>query len=179
MKRNIDDAISALRQVIDHWSAGVATPSVRILVYPPEWEVAMLERLHQLSNECAAAAKPIELVDVGAGFVEEFEERPDLAEALARTEADLGADVALGDLASLAAQRLVAILQRPLNPPAVCRVLINTGALATFVSYSAITSEIYSDVAAPAVLAFPGEGDDRSLSLLHLRVDTNYRTPRI
>ena len=50
----------------------------------------------------------------------------------------------------------------------------------------AITNEIVGDgtsaaeaAPVPIVLAFPGEGDDRALNLLHLRADTNYRVPRL
>ncbi len=76
---------------------------------------------------------------------------------------------------------LTKLLSTPLEPPAVCRLLVNTGALGTFVSYSAITNALHGGTAltAPAALAFPGEGDERYLNLLGLRVDTNYRVPRI
>jgi hypothetical protein len=51
-------------------------------------------------------------------------------------------------------------------------------------SYSAVTNELYgakgeAGPAAPAIIAFPGEADDRSMNLLGLRRETNYRTPRI
>jgi len=61
--------------------------------------------------------------------------------------------------------------------------LVNTSALGTFVSYSALTARLYGDegegLGASAVLAFPGESDEGALNLLRLRRDTNYRVPRI
>jgi hypothetical protein len=74
------------------------------------------------------------------------------------------------------------VLRTPLADGLVCRLLVNTGALATFVSYSAITNELHGSSEGPMVptaIAFPGEADERSLNLLGLRPDTNYRVPRI
>ena len=62
------------------------------------------------------------------------------------------------------------------------RILVNAGSLAAFISYSAITNEFYGASTrppGPIVIAFPGDADERSLSLLRLRADSNYRVPRI
>jgi hypothetical protein len=88
----------------------------------------------------------------------------------------------LNDLGWIGTTCLRRSIRAPLQDHTVCRIFMNTGALATFVSYSAVANEMggTSDPRVPAsVLAFPGEADERSLNLLRLRVDTNYRVPRI
>ncbi len=86
----------------------------------------------------------------------------------------------LHDLGWLATTYLKAAITRPLADGRVCRLLANTGSLAPFVSYSATTNELAGPGRTPAVvLAFPGDADERSLNLLRLRVDTDYRVPRI
>ncbi|MGI8549368.1 MAG: hypothetical protein ACR2PL_01025 [Dehalococcoidia bacterium] len=177
MKRSIDEALAALRGLIEDWAAGTARPGIRIFVYPPEWEAAMLARLPIVQQRCADAGRTIELVDAGAVFLAAIDARPGAAESLAAEE-KLGADVLLGDLNLVASRALTALLESPLPPGAVCRLLVNTGSLGTFLSYSALTNSI-AEVEAPAVIAFPGEGDDHSLNLLNLRADTNYRTARV
>ena len=67
------------------------------------------------------------------------------------------------------------------------RLLVNAGALGAFVSYSSLANALdgaspassEGHVGAPTVLAFPGESDARSLSLMNLHPDANYRVPRI
>lgn len=175
MKRTIDDAISALKAQVQDWTSG-AKPSVRVLVYPPEWEAAMLERLREFAHACESAGTPVELVDAGAIMLQLLGER---TEDLAQTERQSGAEALLPDLSVVVSRRLTKILNEPMQPPQVCRVVVNTGAVATFVSFSAITNDAFERASAPAVIAFPGEGDDTALNLMHLRADTNYRTPRI
>jgi len=118
------------------------------------------------------------LEDVGQGFLHEVQRRKGFVDRLVETEQVSQVD-ALHDLGVVAGRYLTRVLAAPLEPPSVCRILVNTGALSAFVSYSAITNELYGNVPSPSVLAFPGEGDDRSLNLLRLRMDTNYRVPRI
>ena len=88
----------------------------------------------------------------------------------------------LHDLGVIGTRAVTRLLQPPLPEGVVCRLAINTGALAAFVSYAAITNGAPRFVEHPSVatvLAFPGEADERSLNLLGLRVDTNYRVARI
>jgi hypothetical protein len=184
MRRSIEQAFAALREQIDVWAKGEAKPGVRVFVYPPEWEAVMLARFPAFADERAAAGRPIALVDVGQVALAEVERRRGFVASLTALEAE-DTDRVLHDLGVVAGRALLRVLKEPLAPPAICRLLINTGALGTFVSYSAITNDLFgaepggSGVVAPSILAFPGEGDERSLNLLGLRVDTNYRVPRI
>lgn len=178
MKRTIDDAFMALREAVDAWATGASAPGVRVFVYPPEWEAAMLARFPQFAAEMEAVGNPVALVDVGARLLREVEEREGVADLLVEVERKRRR-MLLHDLGELARLALRHQLTASLEPPAVCRLLVNTGALATFVSYSAIINDLYNATPAASVLAFPGEGDDRSLNLLRLREDTNYRIPRI
>lgn len=184
MKRSIDQAFLALRQQVAVWARGEAKPDVRVFVYPPEWEPVMLARFQAFAEDCAAAGWPISLVDVGIGLLAELERRSGFVGTLEGLERD-SRDRLLHDLGVVTERYLRGVLVAPLEAPAVCRLLINTGALGTFVSYSAITSALPGNggevggVAAPSALAFPGESDERSLNLLGLRLDTNYRIPRI
>ena len=178
MKRTPDQALEALRTQIGAWAKGRAKPDLRVFVYPPEWEALMLLRLPEFAKQCSAQGEPVELVDVGRAFLKELSDRNGLIERLSSLDrAEL-----LDDLGWTGTSCLKKLMRSPLNTGDVCRILINTGALATFVSYSAVANELTGpvDPAVPAtVLAFPGEGDERSLNLLRLRVDTNYRIPRI
>jgi hypothetical protein len=184
MRRTIDEALFALRQQVAAWARGEARPGLRVFVYPPEWEAPMLARFPAFADECAAAGWPISVIDVGTGFLEEIARRPGFEERLAQLE-QKGTDQLLNDLGVLGSRYVTRVLKAAVPEPAVCRVLVNAGALATFVSYSAIANALHGDAgdadgAVPCnVLAFPGEDDERSLNLLRLRVDTTYRIPRI
>ncbi len=182
MKRSIDQAFIDLRHDLEEWVRSGAKPGIRIFVYPPEWEARMLARFPSFAKELAATV-PLSLVDVGQGFLAELERRKGFVDRLATLEGQ-DAERLLSDLGEIGQRSLTRLLGTPLEPPAVVRLLVNTGALGTFVSYSAITNALHGDgpaccVAAPSVLAFPGEGDARQLNLLRLRADTNYRVPRI
>jgi hypothetical protein len=180
VKRSIDQAFSALRQQVAAWAQGEAKPGVRVFVYPPEWEAPMLSKFPEFARDCAAAGWPIALEDIGLAFLNELERRPGLADRLDGLERR-NRERLLQDLTVMAERCVKGALLAPLDPPAVCRLLVNSGALGTFISYSVITNALVgdSDVTGPSALAFPGEGDERSLNLLRLRVDTNYRVPRI
>jgi hypothetical protein len=178
MKRTMDQALEALRAQVRVWAKGEAKPDLRVFVYPPEWEAQMLISFPAFAEQCAADGDPVELRDLGQGILEELEAREGLIQRLH----GLSRQETLHDLGWVATTYLKRIMRSPLEDPGVCRILMNTGALATFVSYSAVANEMGGssgpDVPA-SVLAFPGEADERSLNLLRLRVDTNYRVPRI
>ncbi len=182
MRRTFEQAVADLRQHLEECVKGGAKPGVRIFVYPPEWEPRMLIRFQCLAEELAARVT-LSLIDVGQGFLAESERRKGMVDRLAAVERQ-STDRLLADLGELAHRYLTRLLVTPVEPPSVARLLTNTGALGTFVSYSAITNALHGDgpgagVAAPTVIAFPGEGDERQLNLLRLRSDTNYRVPRI
>jgi hypothetical protein len=179
MKRTLEVAIAALDQLVRGWAVVGAKPGIRIFVYPPEWEARMLVKLQDFAESSRSAGYPVELIDIGALFVHRLETDVGLVDMLTATEKESGTELALRDLGTIASQCISSLLQAPLDPPAVCRLLVNTATLATFVSYSAIANQLHDAVADPAVLAFPGESDEGSLNLLHLRGDTNYRTPRV
>jgi hypothetical protein len=184
MRRSVEEAFAALRQQVSAWAGGSRSPELRVFVYPPEWEAVMLARFPSFAADCAKAGWPIEMIDVGAEFLAEIERRRGFVERLAERER---ADVrqVLHDLGVLAERYLERKLGAEMSSPAVCRLLVNTSALGTFVSYSALTSRLYGDQSSGeglggcAVLAFPGESDEGALNLLRLRRDTNYRVPRI
>ena len=180
MKRTTHQTLSAMRQQIRAWSSGEARPDVRVLVYEPEHEPLMLQRLAECASELAAEGMPVELVDIGQGFLHEIERRNDFAERLSQAEQQ-DPWRARNDMHQIADRYLKKLLATPVEPPVVCRIMINTGSLATIVSLSAVTNEFYGEDRCPSpnILAFPGEGDDRSLNLLRLRTDTNYRVARI
>lgn len=176
MKRTLDQAVEALRNQVRTWADGVAQPELRVFVYPPEWEPLMLARLAEFAEQCAQEGEPVAVEDVGQGFLRELEVRDGLIERLTELErADL-----LHDLGWVGASYLKRTIRQPL--PEVCRILVNTGSLGSFVSYSAVANEVGAGgerELPPTVLAFPGEADERSLNLLGLRADSNYRVPRI
>ena len=180
MRRSFDDALLALREQIRAWASGRTEPDVRVFVYPPEWEALMLQRLPQFAADRAAEGTPIEIVDVAQAFREVVEERgveAQLAALEKRAQKQL-----LDNLRVLGNEAVEGALRAPPAAGVVCRLLVNTGALAAFVSYSAITNELHGSSEAPMIpvaIAFPGEADERSLNLLGLRPDTNYRVPRI
>jgi hypothetical protein len=179
MRRTLDQAFEALRLQIRAWARGDAKPDLRVLVYPPEWEPLMLSRMPAFAERCADDGEPVELVDLGQGFLRELRERRGTIERLGGLDrTDL-----LHDLGWIGTTYLKQMMRSPLATPAVCRLITNAGALGTFVSYSAVANELSggsADAEFPAtVLLFPGEGDERSLNLLRLRVDTNYRVARI
>lgn len=178
MRRSLDDALHALHQQLRVWAGGQARPDVRVLVYAPEDEAGMLVRLPAFARECAAEGLPIEVVDVGQRFREELESRPRRLEALLRDDV-AGKPTLPQNLETLAAAMLADVIMAEPKPPSVCRALANTGALAAFTSYSAVANRLYDAVAAPVVLLFPGQGDDRALNILGLRSDPTYRVPRI
>jgi hypothetical protein len=180
MRRTVNETITALRRQVEAWANGAA-PDIRVMVYPPEYEAAMLERLPGFAQDLAEAGLPMDVVDIGLRFADSVDEAPARFEGIKALEA-AKPERAAEDLGVLAQRVVHQALQADLPDGAVCRVLINVGALATLVSYSAITNEYFGSTErqAPAtVIAFPGEGDDRSLNLLGLRVDTNYRVARI
>jgi hypothetical protein len=181
VRRSIDQAFIDLRQHLLEWKQSGGKPGVRIFVYPPEWEALMLARFPAFVDQLAANY-PLRLVDLGRGFLEEVERRKGFVDRLAQLGAQNQQRV-LHDLGEIAQRYLAKLLATPLDPPYAGRLLINTGALGTFVSYSSIANALddvsSSEVVAPTVLAFPGEGDERSLNLMGLRADTNYRVPRI
>lgn len=176
MRRTLEQALQDLRAQVRSWARGEERPELKVFVYPPEWEALMLGRLSAFAEGCAVDGEPIELEDVGVGFLRELESQGGLVEQLASLErAEL-----LHDLGWLASAYLRRAITRPLSGDAVCRLLTNTGSLGTFVSYSAVAGELTGPGRTPAVvLAFPGDADERSLNLLRLRVDTDYRVPRI
>lgn len=184
MRRSVEEAFGALHVQVRSWNIGALKPHVSVFVYPPEWEPAVLTRFPAFAEQCEAEGNPIELVDVGQGLLREVEKRTNLEEALARLEPE-DPDGLIHNLGVVASRYLKTVLRDGSSSPVVCRVLVNTGALATFVSYSAIANELAGaggqagQISVPCVLAFPGEGDERFLNLLRLRADTNYRTPRI
>ncbi len=178
MRRSVEESFLALRAKVKEWAVDRSRPDIWVLVYPPEWEALMLARFPSFARACAEEGWPVALEDVGQGFLREVQGRKGFVDRLVETEQSSTLSV-LHDLGVVAGRYLTRVLAASLEPPLVCRILVNTGALGALVSYSAITNELYGSVPSPSVLAFPGEGDDRSLNLLRLRVDTNYRVPRI
>jgi hypothetical protein len=178
MRRTLGQAFDALRAQVHAWARGEAKPDLRVFVYPPEWEAIVLARLPSFADACRADDEPVELCDLGQAFLAELEQREGLIDRLHQ----LSREEMLHDLGWIATTCLRRSIRAPLEGHTVCRIFMNTGALATFASYSAVANEFggISDPQVPAsVLAFPGEADERSLNLLRLRVDTNYRVPRI
>ncbi len=179
MRRSIDDALLALREQVKAWANG-APNDIRVFVYPPEWEALMLARLPAWAEARAAEGDAVDVVDIGQEFREVVRRRR-AETAIAGLERRAPAQ-AMDSLRGLAREAIVGAITRPLKPPNVARLLVNTGSLATFASYSAITNDFHGAAErppAPVAIAFPGEGDDRTLSLLNLRPDANYRVPRI
>ena len=181
MRRSPEDAILALRTQVVDWGRNGAQADLRILAYPPDWEAGMLGRIRTAAAELAVDNLLVEVVDAGVELVAAVEARKGLRERLEEADVRNPRD-AFGDLGSFARATFEKLLRRPLPDGHVARVIINTGALATLVSYSQITSEFFgtgSDLGGGTILAFPGDADERSLNLLGLRVDTAYRAPRI
>jgi hypothetical protein len=179
VRRSIADALLALREQVKAWAGG-APYDVRVFVYPPEWEGQMQARIPAWAKERAAEGHAVEVVDIGQAF-REVVRRRGAETAIAALERRSPAQ-AMDSLRGLAREAIVGAIRRPLEPPHVARLIVNTGSLATFSSYSAITNEFHGAAErppAPVAICFPGEGDDRTLSLLHLRPDANYRVPRI
>ncbi len=176
MRRTVDQALQDLRGQVRSWAKGEQRPELKVFIYPPEWEAVMLDRLTSFAETCDANGEPIELEDVGTGFLRELESQEGLVDELSRLEQP----ELLHDLGWLATTYLKAAITRPLPDGCACRLLVNTGSLGPFVSYSAITNELAGPGRTPSVvLAFPGDADERSLNLLRLRVDTDYRVPRV
>jgi hypothetical protein len=179
MRRSLDDALLALRGQVKAWATG-ARPDIRVFVYPPDCEALLLARIPIWALERAKEGLAVDVVDIGQEFRTVVSRRragPALAELERRSAAQ-----AMESLRSLAREAILGAIQRPLEPPAMARLIVNSGSLASFASYSAITNEFHGaaeSAAAPVAIAFPGEGDDRTLSLLNLRPDANYRVPRI
>jgi hypothetical protein len=180
VRRSVDDALLALREQIRSWASGKTEPDVRVFVYPPEWEGLMLQRLPHFAEDLAAARTPIEIVDVAQAFRAVIDNRGVEAQLVAlekRAPTQL-----IDNLRVLGNEAVEGALRAPLAEGVVCRLLVNTGSLAAFVSYSAVTNDLHGSSEAPRIpvaIAFPGEADERSLNLLGLRPDTNYRVPRI
>lgn len=180
MRRTINETLEALQRQVQAWASG-APADIRVMVYPPESEAAMLDQLPRFADQLAQEGRPVDLVDIGQRFAEQLEQSPERLESIAKLEATKPGQ-AVEDLGVLARREVYRTLETDLPDGAVCRVLCNIGSLATLVSYSAITNEYFGsgERKAPAtVIAFPGEGDDRSLNLMNLRTDTNYRVARI
>jgi hypothetical protein len=181
MRRSPEDAVQALRTQVMDWGRNEVKPDLRILAYPPEWEAGMIRRIRALAAELEHANLPVDVVDAGAELVANVVARSGLRDRLEQSDLK-DPEKAYDDLSYLATTALVKVLKRPLPDGHVARVVVNTGGLATLVSYSQITSEFVgtdSALGGATVLAFPGDADERSLNLLHLRIDTSYRAPRI
>jgi hypothetical protein len=183
MKRTQNQAYDDLRYHLESWLRGGARPGIHVFVYPPEWEADMLARFPSFVQECQAFGVPLDIDDVGQGFLAEVERRKGFVERLTATERESEERV-IRDLGTIAVNYLTRLIRTPAATPGGARLLANTGALATLVSYSAIANALHGDgpeplVGAPTILTFPGEGDDRSLNLMRLRTDTNYRLPRV
>ncbi|MDQ2786770.1 MAG: DUF1788 domain-containing protein [Chloroflexota bacterium] len=178
MRRTLDEALIALRHTVDGWARGDVRPDVRVFVYPPEREVEMLARLRSFVQERAMAGQQIALLDVGTLLLQEVERRVGMSERLAQQEERDRRRLAQ-DLEQFATRAVRNAILAPHDSATVCRLLLNTGTLATTISYSALLNDIHDTVTTPSILAFPGEGDERSLNLLGLRSDTSYRVPRI
>lgn len=174
----MDDALLALRQQAKAWAAG-APSDVRVFVYPPQWEALMLAKLPAWVKDRANEGINVDVVDVGQEFRAVIERRK-ARERLVALERRAPAQAIEGARA-LAREAVVGAIRRPHAADVTCRLLINTGSLATIASYSAITNEFHGAAERPpaTVIAFPGEGDDRALSMLNLRADANYRVPRV
>ena len=161
------------------WSSG-ATPDIRVFVYPPEWEGQMLARLPTWAESMSEQDLGVELVDVGQEFARAVQSRG-VADDLSALERRAPAR-ALDDLRVISQEALEAAIARELPERLKCRILVNAGSLAAIVSYSALTNGKYgasASLPAPVVIAFPGDADEKSLNLLRLRPDSNYRVPRI
>lgn len=179
MRRSLADALMALRVQVRAWAEG-APADARVFVYPPEWEALMLARLPEWATQQSQQGLPIEVVDIGQAFARTVETRRAARPLVAMEKR--GSSGLMESLRTLAWETVKGEIQRPVEPGTVARILIDTGSLATIVSYSAITNEFHGASErppAPVVIAFPGEGDDRALSLLNLRPDANYHVPRI
>lgn len=183
MRRTVEEALAELRSQIGRWAQEGPRPGVHFFVYPPEWEALMLHRLPDFARECEKANCPIELVNVGQSFLAEVEGTPGLADLLAESDR-LNPRQLMQDLNVLAQRAIRGALSTASDRHSIARVIVNTGALGAFASYSAVANEAAADPTAvgleiPCVVAFPGEDDEHGLSLLHLRRDANYRVPRI
>ena len=179
MRRSLDDALLALREQVKVWANG-APADVRVFVYPPDWEALMLARLPAWAEDRAKEGLGVELVDVGQELARVVRER-EAADDLVAMEKSAPTRV-LDDLRVLGQEAVLAAIARDLPEGLKCRVLTNTGSMAAFISYSAITNEFHGAATrppSPVVITFPGDADEKSLNLLGLRPDSNYRVPRI
>src|SRR4051812_42704154 len=138
MRRTIDQAFDALRTQITAWARGDARPDLRVFVYPPEWEPVMLSKMPAFAACCAEEGEPVDVVDLGQGFLHELRGRTGTVERLEGAERD----ELLHDLGWIGMSYLRRALRDPLVAPKVCRILVNSGALGTFVSYSAVANEM-------------------------------------
>lgn len=183
MKRTLEQTLAALENQIRAWASAPGVPEIRVLAYPPEWEPVVLARIQNLVRRLEGEGHRLEVEDVGRGFLASLERRATLVNRLAAREAKEERQV-IHDLGVLASRYLGELLRRRLAPDVICRLVVNTGALATLVSYSAAMNELHGGrgergPGGRTVVAFPGEADDRSLNLLGLRRETNYRTAKI
>lgn len=183
MKRTLEQTLAALENQIRTCGPTPGSPEIRVLAYPPEWEAVMLARVGGLVGRLAEEGYQVEVEDVGQGFLASLERRAAVVERLVAREREEERQV-VHDLGVLASRYLGELFRRPLTAGAVCRLVVNTGALAVLTSYSAVMNELHGakGVGGPGavtIVAFPGEADDRSLDLLGLRKETNYRTARI
>jgi hypothetical protein len=183
MKRTLEQTLAALENQIRAWASAPGSPEIRVLAYPPEREAVMLARIEDLVRRLEQEGHRVEVVDVGQGFLAALDRRAPLVERLMASEGKEERQV-VHDLGVLASRYLGELFRRPLGPGAVCRLVVNTGSLAAVTSYSAVMNGLHGakgdgGPGAPTLVAFPGEADDRSLNLLGLRRETNYRTARI
>jgi hypothetical protein len=183
MKRTLEQTLVALESQIRTWTSTPGSAEIRLLAYPPEWEAVMLSRMSNLVGRLEEEGHRVEMEDVGRGFLAHLERRAALVQRLLASEVKQEQQVA-HDLGVLASRYLGELFRRDLPPGVACRLVVNTGALAALTSYSAVMNGLHGakgkgGPGAPTILAFPGEVDDRSLNLLGLRRETNYRTARV
>lgn len=141
----------------------------------------MLRRIPLAVQELAGEGIVCEVVDLGSALATELRLRNDRLKRFIEMEAS-SPERTLADLGVIGTRMVTRLLRAPLPAGAVCRLLLNIGPLAVHVSFSAITNELFGSTdqpTPPTIIAFPGEADERSLNLLGLREDTNYRVPRI
>src|SRR5436305_6274273 len=88
MRRTVEQAFEALRTQIRAWGRKEAKSDLRVFVYPPEWEPLVLSRMPAFAERCAADGEPVELLDLGEGFLREISEQNGVIERLQGLERD-------------------------------------------------------------------------------------------
>lgn len=182
MHRSADDAVLAFRDYVRAIAAGERRKhEIVLLLYQPELEPQLLVRLPGTAAELTREGVPVEVIDLGPWFVELLVADSGRLDAFRHLEAQ-SEEALLDDLGQVCSEVMYELLTGPLPAGVVARLIVNTGVLASLISYSAITSDLAGSSTRPTpptVLAFPGEGDDRAVNLLGLRLETNYRIARI